>query len=168
MQNLGYVDSACNYNDTNVTLTNCYQSVSDKKTLATYELDDFVINMAYLYTKDGSYSDEVIKSLMIVLKTNALSYGGYNSSNKNVDVRICDIFSQYDQMSEDGEDDLWMLEEDDEQLKYLTSLYEEISNYLYISSSYRSTISNLSSQNILSFNINTLNEFETLALIRKF
>ena len=163
MQNLGYVDSACNYNDTNVTLTNCYQSVSDKKTLATYELDDFVINMAYLYTKDGSYSDEVIKSLMIVLKTNALSYGGYNSSNKNVDVRICDIFSQYDQMSEDGEDDLWMLEEDDEQLKYLTSLYEEISNYLYISSSYRSTISNLSSQNILSFNINTLNEFETLA-----
>ena len=77
MQNMGYIESACNYNDTRVSLTNCYQDINEKETLSTYELDDFIIQMTYAYIKDGNYSDEAIKALMVILKTNALSYGNY-------------------------------------------------------------------------------------------
>ena len=163
MQNMGYIESACNYNDTRVSLTNCYQDINEKETLSTYELDDFIIQMTYAYIKDGNYSDEAIKALMVILKTNALSYGNYNSSSKNIEVKICDIFSEYNQVPEENEDDLWMLEGVDKQVDFLTSLYEEVSNYLYISSSYQSTISSLSSQNILNFDHSILENFEDLA-----
>ena len=162
-QTMGYVDTACNFNDTKVTVNNCYQTNSDRESLATYNLDDFVIRLIYAYTNGENYSEEAIKALMIAIKTNTLSYGNYNSSDKEVDVRICDVFSNYDQALEDTDDELWMLDISQNELDDLESLYNEISNYLYISSSYRSTISNLSSQNILSFNNGTLNEFETLA-----
>ena len=163
VQTMGYVDTACNFNETKVNVTNCYQSSSEVESLATYTLDDFIVRLAYAYTKDGNYSDDAIQALMIALKTNTLSYGNYNSSNKEVDVRICDVFSGYEDAGEDSSDELVMLEASENELSTLESLYEEISNYLYISSSYRSTISNLSSQNILNFNNNTLNEFEEMA-----
>ena len=162
-QTMGYVDTACNFNETKVTVTNCYQSSSERNSLATYNLDDLVVRLAYAYTNSGSYSDDAIKALMVALKTNILSYGNYNSSDKEVDVRICDVFSGYEEIPEDSNDELWMLDVSEDDLSSLESLYDEISNYLYISSSYRSTISNLSSQNILNFNNNTLNEFESLA-----
>ena len=142
---LGYMDSLCNYNETKVTLLDCYQNSSEANELATYDLQDFVINMAYAYTRDGNYSDETIKALMIVLKTNTLSYGHYNSSDKHVDVRVCDLFSEYN--SGDSDQELWMFE--GVNILDFTNLYNEISNYLYLSSSYRSVISNLSRQNIL-------------------
>lgn len=133
MQNMGYIESACNYNDTRVSLTNCYQDINEKETLSTYELDDFIIQMTYAYIKDGNYSDEAIKALMVILKTNALSYGNYNSSSKNIEVKICDIFSEYNQVPEENEDDLWMLEGVDKQVDFLTSLYEEVSQlFIYI------------------------------------
>ena len=160
-QSMGYYDELCNYNETRVTLTNCYQNNSEKTELGTYSLEDFVVHMAYAYTKNGDYSEEAIKALMIVLKTNALSYGNYNSSNKNVEVRICDMFHDYE--NTDSEQELWMFEGIDGKADSLSNLYQEISNYLYVSSSYRSTISNLSSQNVLEINSNTLQEFETLA-----
>ena len=163
VQTMGYVDTACNFNETKVNVTNCYQSSSEVESLATYTLDDFIVRLAYAYTKDGNYPDDAIQALMIALKTNTLSYGNYNSSNKEVDVRICDVFSGYEDAGEDSSDELVMLEASENELSTLESLYEEISNYLYISSSYRSIISNLSSQNILNFNNNTLNEFESLA-----
>lgn len=118
MQNMGYIESACNYNDTRVSLTNCYQDINEKETLSTYELDDFIIQMTYAYIKDGNYSDEAIKALMVILKTNALSYGNYNSSSKNIEVKICDIFSEYNQVPEENEDDLWMLEGVDKQVDF--------------------------------------------------
>ncbi len=162
LQESGYYDSLCNYNETKVTLTNCYQSSSDKVELSTYELEDFVISMAYAYTKNANYSEEAIKALMIVLKTNALSYGNYNNSDKNVEVRICDLFSEY-QAIDESDDELWMFDGVDDQRDTLTQIYTEISNYLYISSSYRSTISTLSRQNVLNLNSSILDEFQTLA-----
>ena len=162
-QTMGYVDTACNFNETKVTVTNCYQSSSEKDSLAIYNLDDFIIHLAYAYTNGGNYSDDAILALMVALKTNTLSYGNYNSSSKEIDVRICDVFSGYEGTSEDSSDKLVMLDASEDELNNLESLYEEISNYLYISSSYRSTISNLSSQNILNFDNNTLNEFEAMA-----
>lgn len=161
MKSMGYYDNLCNYNDTKVTLTDCYQNSSDKKELATYELDEFVINMTYAYSKDKDYSDETLKALMVALKTNALSYGNYNSSDKNIEVRICDVFSNYN--NNDTEDDLWMFSGIDENMDKLTNLYNEISNYLYISSSYRSTISTLSKQNALNLNDQLVDSFEDYA-----
>lgn len=153
---MGYMDAACNYNETEVTLISCE---SDGE-LSTYSLEDFVINMAYAYTRDGEYSDEAIKALMITLKTNALSYGNYNSSSKEVDVRLCDVF---DGEGEDAESELWMFEGVDAEEASLSSLYDEISNYIYVSSSYTSTISNLSSRNVLEFDSSVFAEFQTLA-----
>ena len=161
-QNMGYYDNLCNYNDTKVTLTNCYLDDSEKEELSTFELSDFVINMTYAYSKDKNYSDETLKALMVALKTNALSYGNYNSSDKYVEVRICDIFSNYNKNNE-ANDDLWMLDGIDENMDNLSNLYNEVSNYLYISSSYRSTISTLSKQNALNLNDNLIADFENLA-----
>ena len=153
---MGYYDALCNYNETKVTLLDCYQNSSDATELGTYDLADFVVNMTYLYTRDGKYSDEAIKALMIVLKTNALSYGGYNSSDKNVEVRVCDLYPEYEESDEenifDGVD-----------TESLTTLYNEISNYLYISSSYRSTISTMSRGNSLNMDESVLEEFNSLA-----
>ena len=42
----------------------------------------------YAYTKDETYSDDAVKAMMIALKTNILSYGNYNSSDKEVDVYV--------------------------------------------------------------------------------
>ena len=155
---MGYYDALCNYNETKVTLLDCYQNSSDATEYGTYELADFVINMAYLYTRDGEYSDEAIKALMIVLKTNALSYGEYNSSDKNVEVRICDLYPEFEEM--EAED---IFEGIEAQTNKLTTLYNEISNYLYVSSSYRSTISTLSKQNALDLDESVLEEFNSLA-----
>ena len=41
--------------------------------------------------------------------------------------------------------------------------WKEVENYLYLSSSYQTTISNLSNQNILDFDKSTLDKFESLA-----
>ena len=162
-QLMGYMDSMCNFNETKVTVTNCYQSDSEMESLAIYNLDEFVVRLAYAYTKDETYSDDAVQAMMIALKTNILSYGNYNSSDKEVDVRICDVFSNYENVPEGSNDELWMLDATTDELTNLESLYEDISNYLYISSSYKSAISNLSHQNLLTFNNGSLDEFEELA-----
>ena len=156
----GYYD-ACNFNETTVTVTNCYNTSSNHQTLSSFTIDDLVISASYAYTKDKTYSEEAIKAMMITLKTNILSYGNYNSSNKNVSVQICDIYSEYVEPAE-AENKLSIFEgaEENDTLK---NLYNEISNYLYLSSSYQTTISNLSNQNILDFDKSTLDKFESLA-----
>ena len=146
---MGYYDALCNYNDTHVTLVSCSDEGS---VIGSYQLEDFVLQMTYSFVKDGEYSDETIKALMVILKTNALSLGNYNSSDKNVEVRVCDFLSDEESFVST------------ENLDNLSSLYQEISNYLYISSSYHSTISNLSRQNVLSFGEDDLDEMESLAL----
>ena len=160
-QTMGYMDSACNYNETKVNVTNCYLSSSESVVLGSYNIDELVIRLAHAYSLSSNYSDETLKALMIVLKTNILGYGNYNSSNKNVDIRICDVYSDYQNSEE--EDQLWMLMASSNDLSHIENLYDDISGYLYVSSSYRSTISNLSSANVLEFSNEALEEFEALA-----
>ena len=92
---------------------------------------------------------------MIVLKTNTLSYGGYNSSNKNVEVRVCDLYPEFEETL--SENIFEGVETDN-----LTTLYNEISNYLYVSSSYRSTISTMSRQNVLDMDKEKCKKLEKL------
>ena len=156
----GYYDQ-CNYNETTVTLTNCYTNNTEQETLSSFAIDDLVISAAYAYTKDKTYSEEAIKAMMIALKTNILSYGNYNSSNKNVSVRICDIYSEYVEPVDD--ENKLSIFEGAEESDELSNLYNQIDDYLYLSTSYTSTITSLSNQNILTFNQETLDQFESLA-----
>lgn len=149
---MGYYDSACNFNDVRVTIKSC----TTTEDLQRLDLKDYVTRMTYLYTKNGNYSDETIKALMIILKTNALSYGGYTSSSKNVDVRICDAYNgTFDETS--------LFSGAEENLDKLNELYEQISEYLYISSSYKSSITSLNSVNAITINDSTLTSLENAA-----
>ena len=150
---MGYYDAACNFNDTKVTITSC-ESNEDIQSL---DLNDYVVRMAYLYTKDGSYSEEAIKALMIILKTNALSLGGYSSNNKDVTLRICDVYSG-------TIDENALFDGVDNQLETLNSLYEEVNEYLFISSSYKSSISSLSRANAITIDDNILSALESVAM----
>lgn len=178
----GYMDSACNFNEAVVTVTNCYNDINDKKEITTITLSDYVIGATYAYTKGNDYSLEAIKAFMIAIKTNALSYGGYNSSNKELELKSCSLNNYYCNpdsgcsiINEGFNNDLLTYMEYDEAnsnnieaasaeyKKKLTSIYNEISNYIFVSSSYHSAISNLSSANALNINENTLDYFEGLA-----
>jgi len=150
---MGYYDAACDYNDTKVTIMDCVEN----KTLANLDLEDYVTKMAYLYIKDNDYSDETIKALMIILKTNALSLGGYSSNNKDITVRICDV---YNGIIEENS----LFDGVDSQLETLNSLYEEVNEYLFISSSYKSSISSLSRANAITIDDNILSALESVAM----
>ncbi|MCM1052965.1 MAG: phage tail tip lysozyme [Ruminococcus sp.] len=150
LNNMGYYDQACNFNETNVTVTSCLSN----ETLQNTEIRDYVIKMAYIYSKNNNYSDETLKALMIILKTNALSYGGYSSSTKRVTVRACDVYS-------DATDT--MFSEIPEDLGNLGNLYNQVSEYLFISTSYTSSISSLSSANAITLNNDILNTMEEKA-----
>lgn len=180
--NSAYVDTQCNYNETRVTVTNCYTSSSDKVEYETVDIKDYIIGATYAYTYNDSYSDDTLKALMITLKTNALSYGSYSSSSKNVSLKSCSSEINYCSITngcnlkeengvttyevaggtEEGvTTDIPPISEDYK--TKLESLYNDISGYLYISSSYDSTIKRLSSRNALEFNENTIDMFEELA-----
>jgi len=179
---IGYVDRACNYNETKVTVTNCYRDVVDRKEIATLDLKEYILGSTYAYTYAGDYSDEVLKAIMVTLKTNAFSYGNYNSSTKNIEVKSCSIENNYCPLSGckttyEGfysgvltymADVTGVVEEtipeiEDDYRERLARLYEEVSNYLYLSTSYRSAISSLSSRNALSFSQEKINEFVAAA-----
>lgn len=149
MQGLGYYDSACNFNATKVIVSSCESS----GTLQNLELKDYVTRMTYLYTKDGNYSDETIKALMIILKTNALSLGRYSNGSKSVNVKICDVYSG-------TVDENNLFSGVDESLEKLNSLYEQISEYLFISETYKSSISSLGSVNAITIDENILTSLE--------
>lgn len=152
-QGLGYYDSACNFNATKVVVSSC-ETTSNLQNL---DLKDYVTRMAYLYTKDGDYSDETIKALMIVLKTNVLSLGGYVSGSKNVNVKICDV---YDGVINESS----LFDGVEGSLEKLNSIYEQISEYLFISSSYKSSISSLGSANSIAINSSILENLESEAV----
>lgn len=152
----GYYDTSCNFNDTSVNFVSC--DASDSELYGTFSIDEFVEKIAYAYIKDDNYSDEAIKALMVVLKTNAFSYGGYNSSSKNIDVRSCDILTDYEEDDIDS-----ILNSTDSELEHLKELYSSINEYLFLSSSYQSSISSLNSLNLLTFSNEKLKEFEVLA-----
>ena len=160
----GYFDSACNFNDTLVTVTNCYNDANDKEILASVDIKDFVIGSTYAYTNGSTYSDEAIKAAMIAIKTNALSYGNYNSNTKDIEVKSCDI-SYCDMINgceiETGVEDNLM--PSNSEIENLEELYDEVSNYLFISTSYNNTISNLQASNVIEFNENVLDSYEKFA-----
>lgn len=118
-----------------------------------------VLNLTYLYSKNYSYSNEAIKALMIALKTNILSYGNYNSTTKNVEISLCDIYPDFQDTLDTN-----IFKGIEEQKENMKNLYNEIANYLYLSSSYTDVITSLSNQDSLNLNDSILSMFESLAI----
>lgn len=179
---LGYYDQACNFNDTRVTVTNCYQNSEDSSILYdNLSLEDYIIGATYAYTEGYEYSDDAIKAMMITLKTNALSYGNYHSSSKSIEVKSCNMQVPYCDVGtgcsfkEEGyytgvvsylptsEEGTGLDAASDSYISKLQQLYKQISNYIYVSSSYQSAISTLSERNALLFDGTVLNEFQSLS-----
>lgn len=140
----GYYDAECNYNDTKVKLRIC--TTEETKDLS---LKDYVLGMANSYAKGKTYSDETLKTLMIVLKTNALSLGNYNSYNKEVILDDCSQ-SYMDLSTESGNSNI-------------ESLYASIEEEIFVSNDYQDVITNLSPNNQLQLDNSIVNQIEGLS-----
>lgn len=86
----GKYDDVCNYNLTQVELNKC-----DTEETSTQDIDEYVINTAYKISATRNMSDESLKALMIILKTNALAAGNYDNTTKKVSINDCDIKALY-------------------------------------------------------------------------
>ncbi len=175
-------DANCNINDINVNIVNCYDNAKDKEELESVSLEDYILGATFAYTKGNEYNDEALKAMMIVLKTNALSYGNYTTSTKNIELKSCSINSNYCNIKngcyteEEGFYDGVLtyktsidvssatstLNATDAYKEKLEEIYNDISGFLYVSNSYKS-INSLNNSNVLPFDENILREMESLA-----
>jgi len=138
----GYYDSSCDYNQTKVYY---YSNTASYDNLS---IDEFVVGVTYAYIKDKNLSDEATKALMVIVKTNVLSEGNYNNNNK--ELNLSEFGSGYIPLDEFDSDKL-------------VSLYNEISDGIYVSSSYNGTISNLSSSDALQLDDSILTKLENVS-----
>ena len=139
----GYYDTQCNFNESVVTLSTCNTEDSTPLTI-----DEYVLGATYALTKDNNYSEEVIKAIMIIIKTNALSNGGYTSSSKQLYLDDCDVAFEYSIPDEDKE--------------MLNGYYNEIEEYLFLATTYNSTITTLGRRDIVQLNDNLINEMTSV------
>jgi len=144
--NDGYYENDYNFNETTITYSNC-----NEDNAVTINIEDFVKGSLYSYTKNIELSDESLKAIMIIIKTNALSLGGYTSNNKNINISGCNL--QYE--------DINNIEES--LLKKYNNLYNSIKDLLYISESYDSEITSLSTIDSLSFDYNKVNDINNIS-----
>ena len=117
-------------------------------------LKDYVIGVAYGESEEENFSEAAIKALMIIVKTNALAEGNYDSSgDKIVRLNTCNVL--YEDVYEEIED-----EEENEakkdKVKILEQYYNEINNFLFISDSYKSEITDLGKEDALEYNDNII------------
>lgn len=143
---IGYYDSECNFNDTTVNLSVCQSSLTES-----LSLQDYVIGTTYSYINNNEYSEETIKALMIIIKTNALSDGNYNSSSKSISIDDCNkTYTSTASISSS-------------KLKDLENIYAQIEEELFVSKEYSTTISNLSISSSLSISEEILENIEGLS-----
>lgn len=128
----GYYSQECNFNASTVSLTTCGESTS----ATTLDLKSYVLGTTYSLANQKELNDEALKALMIIVKTNALSYGGYNNNSKLLTLNTCNFTYE-------------KLDTNNEKYEKYNSLYSDIENYLFLSASYNSTIDSLNSSNSL-------------------
>lgn len=125
----GYYAQECDFNSAPVHLNVC--DTLDEKNL---DLKTYVLGTTAGVVGSNEYSDEALKAIMIIVKTNALSIGNYNNQIKDVYLDTCTY--QYN----------------DNYPEEYNTLYKEIENYLYLSNIYKDEITNLSLSNSLMLN----------------
>lgn len=132
---LGFYDKECNFNESVVEYTGCFNSSAD----AELTIDEFIIGTTYYYTKDVNLSDNALRAAMIVLKTNALSIGLYNNNEKTLKVSGCTMGYVSDIPSSS--------------YSKIEKLYNEVKEKLYLSADYTGTIQSLNLFDSLDFDI---------------
>ncbi len=142
---VGYYDEICNFNSANVVLNTCNESNS-----STLLISEYVLGVTNALVKDKDYDNETIKAIMIVVKTNAFSYGGYNSSAKTLNLDDC-TYSYDNDFDSAGRE-------------RLSSLYNSIENYLFLSTSYTENLSYLYSSDALALDDTIIEEMNEIAL----
>lgn len=133
----GYYAQECDFNSAPVHLNVC--DTSDEKNL---DLKSYVLGTTAGVVGDTKFSDEALKAIMIIVKTNALSIGNYNNQIKDVYLDTC-TYQYNENYPEEYE-----------------SLFKEIENYLYLSSIYKDEITNLSLSNSLMLNEDKLTQIK--------
>ena len=129
----GYYNKACDFNSAPVHLTIC--NTEDEQVI---DLKKYVLGSTASLIGDLEFSDDALKAIMIIMKTNALSLGNYNNAIKDINLDTCTL-GYTETYPENYED-----------------LYADIENYLYLSSIYNDEITNLSLSNYLVMDEGTL------------
>ena len=137
----GHFDELCDYNLAVVNLTDC--NTNDTSTM---DLGDYVLGVTNALIKNRDFSDDAIEAIMILVKTNTLAYGGYNSTNKTLNLDTCTF--GFEKVV-------------DKQSK-LISLYGKINNYLYLASAYADVITYLETSSALKLDDDTLDQIEQM------
>lgn len=137
----GHFDELCDYNLAVVNLTTCNTDETE-----TMDLGDYVLGVTNELTKNRDFSDDAIQAIMILVKTNTLAYGGYNSSNKTLNLDTCTY--KYSEPSDNK--------------SKLASLYGTINNYLYLASAYADVITYLETNSALQLDDSILNQIEQM------
>ena len=140
----GYYNQECNFNASIVNLSSCGEDESQSMDLKSY-----VLGTTYSLVNDSEFNDEAIKAIMIIVKTNAMSYGGYDNSSKTLMLDTCTYKFEN-------------LDSDNEKYEKYNELYSEIENYLYLSSSYNTAIDSLSLNNSLTLDEDILENIKEI------
>lgn len=176
----------CNYNATRVNVVSC----DNKVTLANLSLKDYVLGVVYGEVRfSNNTSDEFYKTMIIAAKTYGLSRGRYDASTKTITIKSCtddqvwcDINSgcyRDEEISGSGRytvypmgvelpiantnRTLWANPLSKNDREKLSSIYDEVANYLYLDESYDSQITNLSYTNEIPYGSNTQRAWMDLA-----
>lgn len=139
----GYYDPSCDYTTTQVLLTTC-----NTETSKSMSLEEYVLGVTSYYLQDRDYNKNLAKALIIAVKTNALTLGSYNSSSKNVNLDDCTHS--------------YMNASDYAYYNKLKKAYEAVEEEIFVSKSYKSTITNLSPSESLTLNSTIVDEMENL------
>lgn len=143
---LGYFDTTCDFNLTTVEYS-CPPYEEEAKDMS---LKDYVLGVAYGESKEENFSEAAMKALMIIVKTNALAEGNYDSSgSKIVRLNTCNVIYEdaYEELDDEEEN-----KERKDKVKILEQYYNEIINFLFISESYTSEITDLGEADVLEYN----------------
>ena len=136
----GHFKEECNYNLATINLTTC-----NTEEVTSVGLKDYVIGVTNQLISGRNYSDNAIQAIMIIVKTNALAYGGYDNTSKILELDTCTY--DYQKVSDEK----------------LNELYSDIENYLYLPNRFDDTITTLDSDVSLALDNNTLGQINELS-----
>ena len=136
----GHFKEECNYNLATINLTTC-----NTEEVTSVGLKDYVIGVTNELISGGDYSDNAIQAIMIIVKTNALAYGGYDNTSKVLELDTCTY--DYQKVTD----------------KKLEELYTDIENYLYLPNRFDDTITTLDSDVSLALDNHILRQINELS-----
>jgi len=178
--------SQCNYNMTRVNVVSC----DNRELLATTSLKEYIMGVVYgELGYSSSQSDEYYKTKMVAAKTFALSRGRYDSTTKVITLRSCEADQIWcdintgcfrDKENVDSANPTtypmgfelntvnnqrteWNKPLSSEGKNRLSSIYDEVANYLYLDENFAGEVTTLGNDTELHYRPTTHDFWEKLA-----